>query len=68
MATADRGFGSMSTDRVREIASKGGRRAHETGVAYEWSSAEAREAGKKGGRASAVAKARRRALEHAAQG
>jgi len=39
----------MSPDKQREIASKGGRAAHEKGTAHEWSSDEAREAGRKGG-------------------
>lgn len=43
------GFASMPKDRQREIASKGGRAAHEQGTAHEWSSEEAREAGRKGG-------------------
>ena len=44
-----RGFAAMDTEKQREIARKGGRAAHEQGVAHEWSSHEAREAGKKGG-------------------
>jgi len=44
-----RGFASMDPNRQREIASKGGRAAHEKGTAHEWSSDEAREAGRKGG-------------------
>ena len=47
-----RGFASMSPDKQREIASKGGRAAHQKGTAHEWSSDEAREAGRKGGMAS----------------
>lgn len=39
----------MNSEKQREIARKGGRAAHEQGVAHEWSSHEAREAGKKGG-------------------
>lgn len=39
----------MDPARQREIASKGGRAAHEKGTAHEWSSDEAREAGRKGG-------------------
>ncbi|MEZ5416874.1 MAG: KGG domain-containing protein [Vicinamibacterales bacterium] len=46
---ARRGFASMSPDKQREIASKGGRAAHAKGTAHEWSSAEARDAGRKGG-------------------
>ena len=41
-------------DRVKqkEIASKGGKAAHQKGTAHEWTSEEAREAGRKGGMAS----------------
>ncbi|HEY0054346.1 MAG TPA: KGG domain-containing protein, partial [Pedobacter sp.] len=49
-----RGFASMSPERQREIASQGGRAAHQQGVAHEWSRDEAREAGKKGGQISGV--------------
>ena len=31
-----RGFASMSPEKQREIASKGGRAAHEKGTAHEW--------------------------------
>ena len=44
-----RGFASMDPERQKEIASKGGRAAHEKGTAHEWSSVEARHAGRKGG-------------------
>lgn len=44
-----RGFASMDRERQREIASKGGRAAHAKGTAHEWSSGEARQAGRKGG-------------------
>lgn len=49
---ARRGFAAMSPERQREIASQGGRAAHQQGVAHEWSSEEARAAGKKGGQVS----------------
>lgn len=39
----------MDPARQREIASRGGRAAHEKGTAHEWSANEAREAGRKGG-------------------
>ena len=42
----------MSPEKQREIASKGGRAAHQKGTAHEWSSDEARDAGRKGGMAS----------------
>ena len=44
-----RGFASMSPEKQREIASKGGRAAHQKGTAHRWSSDEARTAGRKGG-------------------
>lgn len=47
-----RGFASMSPEKQREIASKGGRAAHQKGTAHEWSSDEARKAGRKGGQIS----------------
>lgn len=47
-----RGFASMSPERQREIASQGGRAAHQQGVAHEWDRQQAMAAGKKGGQAS----------------
>lgn len=44
-----RGFASMSPEKQREIASKGGKAAHQKGTAHEFTSEEAREAGRKGG-------------------
>ena len=52
MATEDRGFASMDRAKQREIASKGGKAAHQKGTAHEWTSEEARDAGRKGGIAS----------------
>ncbi len=49
MGQEDRGFASMDPGKQRAIASKGGRAAHAKGTAHEWTSAEAREAGRKGG-------------------
>lgn len=46
-----RGFASMSPERRREIAAKGGKTSHARGVAHEFTSEEARLAGKKGGTA-----------------
>ena len=48
---SNRGFASMDPQRQREIASEGGRAAHEKGTAHEFTSEEAREAGRKGGTA-----------------
>lgn len=44
-----RGFACMDREKQREIARKGGRKAHEKGTAHEFSRDEAREAGRKGG-------------------
>src|SRR5262245_36966748 len=52
VAKEDRGFASMDRGKQREIASKGGKAAHQKGTAHEWTSEEAREAGRKGGMAS----------------
>ena len=52
VAKEDRGFASMDRSKQREIASKGGKAAHQKGTAHEWTSDEAREAGRKGGMAS----------------
>ncbi|QDD63186.1 general stress protein [Herbaspirillum seropedicae] len=48
-STSNRGFASMDENKQREIASQGGKAAHEKGTAHEFSSEEAREAGRKGG-------------------
>jgi uncharacterized protein len=56
-----RGFASMDPEKQREIASKGGKAAHQKGTAHEFTPEEAREAGRKGGEA--VSKDR----EHMAQ-
>jgi len=42
----------MTPEKQREIASKGGRAAHQKGTAHEWTSEEARSAGRKGGQIS----------------
>jgi len=44
-----RGFASMDSERQRQIASKGGKAAHIKGRAHEFTSDQAREAGRKGG-------------------
>ena len=48
-----RGFAAMSPEKQREIASKGGKSAHQKGTAHQFTSEEARQAGTKGGRAAA---------------
>lgn len=45
-----KGFASMDPEKQRKIASKGGKAAHKKGTAHEFSSEEAREAGRKGGK------------------
>lgn len=57
MSPQKRGFANLSPDQLREISSRGGKRAHETGKRHKWTSEEAREAGRKGG--AAVRKAER---------
>ena len=49
--TPTRGFASMDPQRQREIASRGGKAAHQKGTAHEFNSDEARVAGSKGGQA-----------------
>src|SRR5256885_16825441 len=47
--SSNRGFAAMDDEKQREIASKGGKAAHEQGTAHEFDSQEASEAGRKGG-------------------
>jgi len=49
---SERGFAAMDPERQRAIASEGGKAAHESGHAHEFTSDEARAAGRKGGQAS----------------
>jgi len=56
-----RGFASMSQEKKREIASKGGKAAHAMGTAHKWTSEEAQAAGLKGSSIS------RRRPKHTAQ-
>ena len=48
-AKSGRGFARMSAEKQREIASMGGRAAHQKGTAHEFTPDEARTAGRKGG-------------------
>lgn len=64
--SSGRGFASMDAERQREIASQGGRAAHQRGTAHEFSSEEAREAGRKGGQA--VSQDRRHMAEIGSKG
>ena len=52
VAKEDRGFASMDPSKQHTIASMGGKAAHQKGTAHEWTTEEAREAGRKGGMAS----------------
>jgi general stress protein YciG len=54
-----RGFAGMDAAKQREIASKGGKAAHQSGNAHKWTSDEARAAGRKGGQASGGTRGRR---------
>jgi general stress protein YciG len=53
-----RGFAAMDRAKVSEIASKGGKAAHAAGTAHQFTSEEARAAGKKGGVAPHVRRGR----------
>ena len=44
-----RGFAVMDPEKVKEIASRGGKAAHEQGTAHKWTSEDARVAGRLGG-------------------
>ena len=55
-----RGFAAMDPERRRRISSAGGRAAHFKGKAHEFTSEEAAAAGRKGGWATAAARATRR--------
>lgn len=48
-----RGFAKMTLERRKEIASMGGKAAHEKGTAHQWTVEGARAAGHKGGKARA---------------
>ncbi|PJJ60823.1 KGG domain-containing protein [Hymenobacter chitinivorans] len=50
--SSERGFAAMDPEEQRRIASEGGKASHESGRGHEFTSEEAREAGKKGGKAS----------------
>ncbi len=56
MASGNRGFAAMSTDQRSSIARLGGVTAHKKGTAHEFTTEEARAAGRKGGQASGKAR------------
>ncbi|MBA3697401.1 MAG: hypothetical protein H0W78_00845 [Planctomycetes bacterium] len=64
--TRNRGFAAMDQERQRQIASLGGRAAHQSGNAHEFDSQEAREAGRRGGQA--VSRDRQHMAEIGARG
>jgi general stress protein YciG len=47
-----KGFANLTPERRKEISSKGGKSAHASGRAHKWTSEEASEAGRKGGKVS----------------
>ena len=51
---APRGFAAMDPEAQRRIASEGGRASHQSGRGHQWTSVEARAAGRKGGEARAA--------------
>ena len=53
---AKRGFAVMDAARQQQIASLGGKIAHQKGVAHRWTKEEAAVAGKKGGHSSGIKK------------
>lgn len=53
-----RGFAVMDPEKLKEIASRGGKSAHAQGVAHQFTPEEAREAGIKGGNAPHVTRGR----------
>lgn len=62
----EQGFGSMDKDKQRAIASEGGKAAHRKGTAHQWTSEEARAAGRKGGLAYGKNRRKREAAAAAA--
>src|SRR5437016_6964578 len=59
-----RGFAAMPAEKQRKIASMGGKAAHEKGTAHEFTSKEARIAGRKGGSKEAAARSSRFRISH----
>lgn len=57
----------MSIEKRRKIASIGGKRAQQLGVAHQWNATEARAAGRKGGQKSAIALRERQAEDDRAR-
>lgn len=55
-AKSRRGFASMTLEQRKQIASMGGKRAHEIGRAHQFTSDEARAAGRKGAESRSAAR------------
>lgn len=64
MAARSRGFGTLPAEQRTELARKGGLAAHRSGHAHEWTSEQARVAGRKGGK-SKKNKSRRKLVDPA---
>jgi hypothetical protein len=58
---AKRGFAAMDAEKQKEIAARGGKKAHEKGKAHTFTSKEAKEAGSKGGTIAAARKRKKKA-------
>lgn len=58
-----RGFAAMDRRLVSEIAKKGGQAAHKAGTAHEFTSEEARVAGRKGGQSTHARRAAKKAAD-----
>lgn len=59
-----RGFAAMDPEKQRQLASLGGKASHKKGTGHEWTSEQAREAGRRGGVASGhVRNARKKRIE-----
>jgi len=67
MSTKTRGFASLSPERRKEVAAKGGRSAQERGVAHRWTPDEARALGTSGGQARQAQIAAREAVAKAVE-
>lgn len=65
--TSNRGFAAMDPEQQRRIASEGGKAAHASGNAHEFTSKEAAEAGRKGGQSRGANNQRRLAAMQANQ-
>lgn len=64
MTHPTKGFASMTPEKRRKIASQGGKASHASGRAHTWTSEEAQEAGRKGGRKSRRGKALQTPSQH----